>query len=247
MSGHMPPARCRYCPLPTLAAFSPSHEEAIARAENLRIGVRQFRDRECIFRAEDPVREAYTLFSGYAIGYRLLANGGRQVIRFILPGDLLYRLPSAGSTWTTWAMAVDHAVTCVLSLEGLNSLFQKEIRFAHDIARINDHEERLLEEHITDLGRRPAIERLGRLMLELFHRQRIRSRTNGARCPLPFTQEQIGDAVGLSTVYVSRLLGQLQNMGVLSLKARWLEIPDFDAAARQFDYSPGYIHPRPLI
>jgi len=247
MSHRIPPERCRDCPLPLLPAFSTSREETVLRAQTLRTDTRQFRGGEYIFRAGDPVREAYTLFDGYAVVYRLLEDGERQVVRFLMPGDLLCTLPGEEATWRTSAKAVEHAVTCVLSLERLNELFQNEISFAHAIARISEHEERVLEEHITDLGRRPATERMGRLMLELFHRQRLRRNNNGTRCYLPFTQEQIGDAVGLSSVYVSRLLGQLQEMGVLSLKQRRLEIPDFDAASRRFEYSPAYLRPRPLI
>jgi len=242
-----PPRRCRDCPLPSLSAFSPPDGETVSRAEKLRRGTRSFRGGNYIFHAGDPVREAYTLFDGYAVVYRLLTDGKRQVIRFVLPGDLIYSLPNSDTTWRVSAKAVDRAVICILSLQRLNDLFNNDIHFAHAIAEINEHEERLLEEHITDLGRRPAVERIGRLMLELFHRQRIRNGANGTRCHLPFTQEQIGDAIGLSSVYVSRLLGELQGAGLLSLKHHRLEIPDFDAAARQFDYSPAYIHPRPLI
>lgn len=86
-----------------------------------------------------------------------------------------------------------------------------------------------------------------RLLLELFHRKWQRGRTNGTRCHLPFTQEQIGDAVGLTSVYVSRVLGRLRSRGVLSLTQGWLQIPDFDATADQFDYSPSYLSARPLI
>ena len=235
MPPRLPPASCRNCPLPSLPAFSVSEEETAVRGEKVRAGRRVFRGGEYIFHAGDPAREAYTLFDGYAVLYHPVDSGEWHVVRFLLPGDLLYQLPCGDERWRNSALVVDHATTCVLSLEALNRLFDQDIRFAHDIARIVDHEERLLEEHITAMGQRPAMERLGRLLLELFYRQRRRNNVHGSRCYLPFTREQIGDATGLTRVYVSRLLGRLEDMGVLSLKDRWLAVPDFEAAARQFE------------
>ncbi len=138
-------------------------------------------------------------------------------------------------------------MVCVLSARGLHELFRRDLYVAQAIALIHEHEEGLLEEHIADMGRRPAIDRVVRLLLELFHRKWQRGRADGTRCYLPFTQEQIGDAVGLTNVYVSRVLGRLRSRGVLSLTQGWLHIRDFEAIAGEFDYSPSYLSARPLI
>lgn len=247
MPMRLPPASCRDCALVSLPAFSVSKKEAVARGEDVRTGTRQFRGGDYIFHAGDPVREAYTLFDGYAVVYHPVDSGDWQVIRFLLPGDLLYQLPDGDQGWRNSAMVVDYATACVLSVNALNQLFARDIWFARDMARIIDHEERLLEEHITAMGQRPALERVVRLLLELFQRQRMPRNTDGPRCYLPFTQEQIGDAVGLTSVYVSRLLGHLHTMKILSLRNRWLEVPDFDATARQFEYEPTHLEPKPMI
>ena len=247
MPPRIPPGRCRDCPLPSLSAFWPSHLETIRRAETARTGTRRFRGGEYIFHAGDPVQEAHTLFDGYAVVSHPVGGDKWQVVRFVLPGDLLYQLPESGLTWWNSAQVVDHATTCVLAPRELNALFQRDPGFAQDIARVLDFEHRLLEEHISDMGQRPAVERVARLLLELFDRQRRRGKTDGGRCHLPFTREQIGDATGLTSVYVSRLVGQLEDAGVLSFRERWLKIPDFDAAARRFEYSSGHLEPKPMI
>lgn len=247
MPPQMPPKRCFNCPLRPLSAFNPATDATIGQIEAHRVGTRHYRNGEFIFRIGDPARKAYTLFDGHAITYRLLSGGERQVMRFLLPGDLLFNMRDGETTWSESAQAVDHAVACVLSAEGLRELFRRDLYVTQAIALICEHEEGLLEEHIADMGRRPAIDRVVRLLLELFHRKWQRGHSSGTRCYLPFTQEQIGDAVGLSTVYVSRVLGRLKARGVLSLTQRWLDIPDFDAAAHRFEYSPSYLQPRPLI
>jgi len=247
MSPQMPPERCFDCPLRSLSAFSPAQHETIREIAAHWTGTRHYRNGEFIFRVGDAARNAYTLFDGHAITYRLLNGGERQVVRFLLPGDLMLNIGGSDTTWGESAQAVDFVITCVLSAEVLNDLFTRNLYIAQAIALITEHEKGLLEERITDLGRRPATDRVVRLLLELFHRRWARGGTNGTRCYLPFSQEQIGDAVGLSSVYVSRVLSQLQAQGVLSMGQRWLEIPDFDATARRFDYSPSYLQPRPLI
>ena len=108
-------------------------------------------------------------------------------------------------------------------------------------------EERFLSEHITDLGRRDALDRLARLYLEFFSRKKLRGQVSGNRCYLPFTQEQLGDAIGLTSVHVSRLHAQLQKAQLLSHQRRWLQIYDLARAASRFDYDPSYIEKRPLI
>lgn len=243
-----PPACCIDCQLRRQALFTQSTRETIETVQSVRAGTRMHRHGGTIYREGDPIVDAYTLYDGYAFRYRLLPNGGRQIIQFVLPGDLLFEHSvQRDGLRTDTAEVVGGAVVCVLPVRALNAMFEREIEIAQSIALIREADEAILSEHITDLGRRPAIERLARLLLELFWRQHLLGRAPKARCHLPFTQDQIGDAIGLTAVHVSRVHQRLREDRLMSMDSRWLRIPDFDRAAELFDFSPGYIYPRPLI
>jgi len=151
------------------------------------------------------------------------------------------------AVWPDSVEAVGGAVFCALSADALRRLFDRRIEIVQSLVHIHAAEELVLTEHITDLGQRPALDRVARLLLELFHRERMSDRVAANRCFLPFTQEQLGDAVGLTGIHVSRMHAKLKQMSLMNLSQRWLSVPDFDAAARRFDYSPAYIMPRPLL
>jgi hypothetical protein len=83
--------------------------------------------------------------------------------------------------------------------------------------------------HLTSIGRHSARERVAHLILELFIR--YRSRWPGHRIEemhLPLTQEDIGDATGLTGIHVNRVLGDLKTEGILTFSYRRLSILDPD-------------------
>jgi hypothetical protein len=83
--------------------------------------------------------------------------------------------------------------------------------------------------HLTSIGRRSARERVAQLILELFIRYRLQ--WPGHRIEemhLPLTQEDIGDATGLTGIHVNRVLGDFKTDGILTFSYRRLSILDPD-------------------
>lgn len=140
-----------------------------------------------------------------------------------------------------------HAVLCSLSGSGLQSLFDNEIVIAHQIAEIRRAEKRLLEELMMDMGQNSAFDGVARLLLELFLREQERGRTRGDQCYFPFRQSDVGDALSLSSVHVSRVYADLRKSGLMSVSNRWLTIPNREHAMRRLDYAPSYQRARPLL
>lgn len=246
-AGPVPPDRCAECPLRRLELFTPFGQETIGQIQSVRSRNMSLPDGSLIHVAGQPVEQGFTLFDGYAMTYRLLDDGSRQVTRFVLPGGLLYFQDGGGAHWADTSEAIGPVVLCSFADRGLKALSARELHVAQALARIREAEEEMLAEHITDLGRRSSTQRVARLYLEIFFRQRAHGRTRDGRCPFPFTQEQVGDAIGLSGAHVNRVLARLRAEGMMQVRRRVLHIPDFDAAARAFDFDPIYLHPRPLI
>jgi len=242
-----PPADCRACPLRQLELFAPSDDDDHERLRSIRGRTHRLKHGEIIHSEGDAVTRAFTLFDGYAIRYRTLASGERQVLQFMMSGDLLCHLEGGSRDWPDTAEVVGYAVLCSLSAPGLQALFENGIRMAHQIAEIRRTEMLLLEELMMDMGQQSAFDGVARLLLELFLREHERGRTRGNRCFFPFRQKDIGDALSLSSVHISRVYADLRDSDLMSIENRWLTIPDRERAMRRLDYEPSYLRVRPLL
>ena len=243
-----PPPQCRACPLRGLGLFAPSESSDLDEVQSIRAGTRRLKHGDILHAEGDPVRHAFTLFDGYATRYRLLSSGQRQVLQFVLTGDLVFHLEGGpAQAWPDTIEVVGHAVLCALSAPDLQRLFQSKIRMAHQISAIREAEKRLLEEHMMDMAQRSAFSGVGRLLLELFLREKERGRTRGDSSYFPFRQQDIADALGLSSVHVSRVYAELRGSGLMEVSGRRLTILNCEDALRRLDYEPSEHQPRPLL
>lgn len=167
----------------------------------------------------------YTLFQGWAYRYATV-NGGRQIFNFCLPGDLIaVQAPLIGRVPYTVQTLTD-ASLCVFDCDGIETMFEQHPRIGIEIARLAASEAALMEIHLSTIGRRSAESRVAYLLAELYIRLRQRKLTSDNTCMLPLTQEHLADALGLSTVHVSRMLRVLSDDGLARLDRGHLTILD---------------------
>lgn len=99
-------------------------------------------------------------------------------------------------------------------------------------------------EWTVSIGQRSALERLGHLFCELFLRLRAVGLTDGDGdgCDLPLTQNDLGEATGLTPVHVNRTLQDMRKAGLVVLEHRRLTVPDLAALQESALFSPNYLH-----
>jgi len=221
------PGHCRSCPVGAATAYGDA-PGIVAQIAQLRSGTRQFRARRTLYREGESVRHIYTLFDGWAIRFKMLPDGRRQILTVLLPGDAI-SLPSL------WAERLDfsvQAVTAVSLCEFDRAAMIEFIRSRPDLEwRIGSmlvREVDLLEQRLTDLGRRTAHERVARLILRLYERLTMRNATDGLTFDFPLRQQHIGDVLGLTSVHVSRVLRQLQTARLIDRSSQKLTILNQD-------------------
>lgn len=184
--------------------------------------------RRILCREQDVLSSVPVICSGWALAAVMLSDGSRQILSFLLPGDLI----SAALLFDPKPNCFIEAITDV-TYRAFGRAELKDLVFANPdlgekLAQLWIEEKRRADEMIIDLGRRPASERIARLILGLFDRLQQRPIANGDafEVDFPLRQHHIADAVGLTPVHVSKLLSELRRSGLIRLSERSLAILD---------------------
>ena len=185
-----------------------------------------------VYEQGEVTEQFYVLSKGWVCLYVLLPDGRRQNVKFAMPGDLIGFGGEAPAEMDHGAMAVTEATLCPIDRRAFLREGEKDPKL---LMRINDYlvrEQALMRTLLTTVSRLSAVERVAYLLCELHFRLFGRLPENGDRMLLPFTQEQIGDALGLSAVHVCRMLSILRRDGILGGRNQLVTICD---AARLMD------------
>lgn len=184
---------------------------------------------------------AYILASGWAASYKLLEDGGRQIVDFQIPGDFL-------GLRSTLLRISDHSIEPVTDIEvsevlmpDLLEAFAESPRLATAVLWAASRDEAMVVEHLVNIGRRDAIKRLGHFFLELGARLDlvgVGSR-KGYACPL--SQYVLADSLGLSAVHVNRCLRQLRDQGLMTFQSGQVVFDDHAGLVRLTDFDPAYL------
>jgi len=136
----------------------------------------------------------------------------------------------------------------VLSQRDLLDAFMQTPRLATAVLWAASRDEAMVVEHLIDLGRRSAAERMGHLLLELGARLRLvgLAERGGFACPL--SQYLLADAMGLSAVHVNRVLRELREEGLVTFQRGRVVFDDYDALVEFAAYDRAYLdHDGPLL
>jgi CRP-like cAMP-binding protein len=170
--------------------------------------------------------KAYILLNGWACSFKLLPDGGRQIIGFPLPGDCVGLRSVLLRTSDHSFSALTDVVVSSVDAARMIRVFNEFPRLGVAILWAASRDEAMVVEHLVNIGRRTAIERTAHFFLELEERLRLvgMASANGYDCPL--NQYVLADTLGLSAIHVNRVLRQLRERKLLTLKDRKVRILD---------------------
>jgi CRP-like cAMP-binding protein len=202
---------------------------------------RAFVPREDIVREGDPPPGLGVIRQGWAYCYKTLEDGRRQILGFLIPGDLIdpALLPFR---------ELDHSVGAITSVvygEVPRPIVEELMR--HPRLRQALWWDWLVKlaiqrEWTLNVGRRDAFERLAHLFCELYFRLEAVGMTEGTSVQLPLTQTDLAEATGLSAVHINRTLQEMRSAGLVILRDHVLTIPDLPALQVAAMFNPAYLH-----
>ena len=187
-----------------------------------------FAARRTIFHQNEILAGVPVICEGWATSIMKLTNGRRQILSFMLPGELVTcRLLferklhlsidaiTRGSIRTFDLAQLRGAMTLVPSI------------FDKLLSAYNDERNRA-DQLISDLGRRTATGRIARLMLDIWGRMEKAGLVEDGAIEFPLRQTHIADATGLTTVYVSKVINAFRKGNLVEYSERSLKILNID-------------------
>jgi CRP-like cAMP-binding protein len=207
------------------AFFCLTPRERALLAELQSAPVRVERGRELVHEGQTGHR-AYVLLAGWACSFKLLPDGGRQIIGFPLPGDWIGLGSALLRTSDHAFSALTDVVVSSVDATRMRRLFEELPRLGVAILWATSQDESRVVDHLVSLGRRSAIERTAHFFLELHERLEWIGQAPDQVFACPLNQYVLADALGLSAIHVNRVLRQLRERGLLTLKGRSVVIHD---------------------
>lgn len=168
--------------------------------------------------------DVYVLCNGWGIRFLQLPNGRRQIVSFLLPGDLF-------SASTVFEARFHFSVEALTAIQ-VSAMKRKEVqsRAASNTAVVMAAADfccaqmEAADKMMAALGHKSADERIAYLFLHLMKRISALNVIREERYPFPLRQQHIADAVGLTAVHVSRVLGAFRERGIAELSNGILQV-----------------------
>lgn len=187
---------------------------------------RVFRRGSVVISESEKPREMFVVRQGWLHSSAVLGNGSRQIMRFHFQGDLIGLSLLAFSDSPETVTAVTDVTLCPFSREKLSAVIDEHPRIGALLLGLIAADRVSMADRMASIGRTSARARVGSLICELFARMRRIGAVNGGGIHVPLTQEDIGDATGLTSVHVNRMMRALVQDGIIARSGSKLELLD---------------------
>lgn len=205
--------------------------------------VKRVEQHHYVIRERDIATHSCLLMSGFAVRHKIVGAGYRQIVAIHMKGDMVDLQNSLLGT-------ADHSVQMLTS--GQIAMIPREevVRIAFERPAVGRAmwfdtlvDGSIFREWIANVGRRDARTRVAHLLCEFALRLKVAGLGNEVGYQLPMTQEQLGDATGLTSVHINRTIKQLEDEGLISRASpRSISIGDWKKLAEVGDFDGHYLH-----
>lgn len=207
---------------------------------------RQIERHHYVVRERDPATHCCLMLSGYSVRSKMVASGARQIVSVHMKGEMV-------DLQNSLLGKADHSVQMLTACKV--ALIDRDliVKLAFDRPNVGKAmwidtlvDASVFREWITNVGRRDARARIAHLLCEFSLRLKIAGLGEDTHYELPMSQEQLGDATGLTPIHVNRTLMGLEKDGLIErVSPRSIHIGDWRKLADAGDFDPNYLHLRP--
>src|ERR1700730_18205632 len=224
-----------------LAQFARLSDKDVGVLEALCQREERFRAGANIAVEGEAPRSAFVVTRGIACRYRLMPDGRRQILTILIPGDSF-------DLYGFLLKATDHSVATIgptriaaIDREAVMDVVLNHPRIGAALWWSAMQEQAMLRERIVALGRRSARGRLAYFLCELVWRQRAAGMAEDHTIRLPFTQTDLADTLGLTSVHTTRVLQGFRRDGLITLERQRLILRDIERLQAISGLTPDYL------
>jgi CRP-like cAMP-binding protein len=225
-----------------LQSFTDLSPADLARIDDLSSDVHHYKAGDDLIKEGDHPEKVFLLLKGWACRYKILPEGSRQIMAYLVPGDLC-------DIHIFIFKEMDHAIGLLSDAQVAAIPKSKMLRLFSESPEIFRAlwwstlvDESILREWLVNMGRREAYQRIAHLFAELWLRLHTVGGTENGAFDLPLTQADLGDTVGLTSVHVNRTLKRLRAEQLIHLTRGRLRIPDVGRLMQVTEFQPNYLH-----
>lgn len=238
---------CEKCPLAShkvFRDFTAKERDFVSRLKRGELSV----DKGATVLAEGTRNpHLYTVLLGWGFRYKLLPDGRRQIVNYVLPGDLVGLQGSLMNEIQHSVEALSPMTLCVFERGELMTLYREHPELAYDVTWLASREECMLDENLLSVGRRSALERLAYLIAFLTNRAGAVGMFNGSPPALPITQQHFADTLGLSLVHTNKTIRKLIDRKLIRWRDGGCEVLDVETLTELSGWDSSDQGPRPFI
>lgn len=221
--------RCDTCPIRDRAVCAYSSPSELSLLEAIK-SYRSYAPGEEIAATGEATGQLGSIVEGVVSLSRIMADGRRQTVGLLFPGDFVGRVQHDTSHYD--AVAVNDVTLCLFDRRRFERLLNESQDLRRRLLEMTLDELDAAREWMVVLGRKTARERIASFLSIVANRRAAlagRSAFDGMEIELPLTREAMADYLGLTIETVSRQIGALKKEGIIVLKdARHITIPEIE-------------------
>jgi CRP-like cAMP-binding protein len=212
---------------------------------DLPLHIRELAAGQDIVREGDRPFQCCLLLDGFAQRYIVVGDGRRQVLSFHIPGDMPDVLSLHLARMDHTLGILSRSKVGFVSHQNVRRMIGEHPRLGDAFWRDTLIDAAVFREWMVGIGRRGARARMAHLFCEIVTRMEVVGLAQDKSVRVPFTQTTIGDALGLSTVHVNRVVQELRSDGLITWHGRVLTVNDWDGLVQAGEFDPSYLHLSP--
>lgn len=238
---------CEKCPLRQLDLFEDMSNDEVQFMSRFKTGEFIAQPGSEILAEGTSSTQLYTALEGMGLRYKTLEDGRRQVVGFVLPGDFIGLQSGVMGEMKHSVAATTSMTMCVFNRSELWDLFKNHPHRSFSLTHLAASEEFLLGEMLSAVGQMDGIAKIAWVLNRFFKRLTALGLNENDQVPMPYRQQDIADAMGLSLVHTNKTLAKLRIEGLATWSGDALTVHRPEELA-ELGYVKGMKPPkRPLI
>lgn len=218
---------CTDCNVRKLAWFEPhTDEEHLAKRLHRRDSQTHYETNEHVFIEGDINNKIFTLKEGWAICYKQLTDGHRQVISIALPGDLIGYHTDSSMPIDYSVITATECIFCSFTLDAVDELLLEEFALNLRLLQLQHHDNRSCRQNLSIVSQAQAKMKVAHFLNTLINRLEKRGVDIGKDIAFPLSRMDMADAVGISYIHLSRICVSLNKDQIITCENNSLRLID---------------------